>query len=231
MSLIMTFSRPSFFPDRAFGLCCSLAIHAALGLALIWPFTGPTAQRRNAARGENVVVVELLPLPSGETANAGGDRKTMMPQDKPSSTALPSDGRHGRDRQTPPVGGASPESGQTPGQGSARETAAREATEGVAAMSGTSLQSFRSRLLRHIERHRRYPPQAQLAEIEGVVQVHFVMNHKGEVLDIWIEMSSGSKLLDDEAIAAVMRARLLPPPPADWPGSFGVTLPIGFSLK
>ena len=102
---------------------------------------------------------------------------------------------------------------------------------GAPALAGAEVQAFRARLLHHIERFRRYPSQARKAGEEGVVRVHFVMNRSGEVLEAWIELSSGSALLDEEAVAAVRRAQPLPTPPTDWPSSFAVSLPIGYALQ
>lgn len=226
----MSFADQSLLPDRAFGIFCSLAIHVALGLLLIWPFAGPTSDRRTVARDQGVLVVELIPLASGDASSHAARLKSAPPADQTLGATRASAGMDGGETRSPIVGGGTRDSGKALDQGGAPDTVAVAEAGGQPALAGAASQAFRAQLLRHIERFRRYPQQAQAAGTEGVVQVHFVMNRKGEVLDAWIEMSSGSKLLDDEAIAAILRARPLPPPPASWPDSFGVTLPIGFSL-
>lgn len=228
----MTFAARSMTADRSFGLLCSLAIHLALGFALVaWPDSGPSGARPQQGRDEHILVVELLPLSSGDVradspvteraapiSDAGtGDWARLQ---RPQSEALSRGGGTGDTGR-----------GERSDDGAGKAEASRPATEGAAALSGSDVQLFRSRLLRHIERFRRYPPEAREAGLEGVAQVHFVMDRSGKVTDVWIEMSSGVRLLDDEAIAAVLRARPLPTPPPGWPATFGVTLPIGYSLK
>lgn len=217
--------------DRVSGALCSIAVHLALGLALIWPFAGPRADRQSAAVGERILIVELLPLSPGSAVSDRGDRELVRPAEEQVAAALPSAGQQGRHQPSPAVAGGAPEKGLSREQGATQEAAGNGSADGAPAASAAAAQIFRSQLLRHIERYRRYPSEAQAGGVEGVVQVHFIMTDKGEVSDIWIEMSSGSKELDDEAIAAILRARPLPSPPPHWPNSFAVTLPIGFSLR
>jgi protein TonB len=93
-----------------------------------------------------------------------------------------------------------------------------------------SLQLFRDVLLAHIEQFRRYPPEAQRAVIQGTVYLHFVMDRSGEITAIWVGRSSGSLILDEEAMAAIRRAAPLPFIPPGWPPHLDVTLPIVFAL-
>jgi protein TonB len=93
-----------------------------------------------------------------------------------------------------------------------------------------SLELFRDILLAHIEQFRRYPPEAQRGAIQGTVYLHFVMDRSGEITAIWVGRSSGSSILDDEAIAAIRRAAPLPFIPPNWPPHLDVTLPIVFAL-
>lgn len=125
---------------------------------------------------------------------------------------------------TPPRGDGGNSAADEPAGISDNET-------GAPALAGAEVQAFRARLLHHIEQFRRYPPDARKAGQAGVARVHFVMDRSGDVLEAWIELSSGSTSLDEEAVAAVMRAKPLPAPPANWPSSFAVSLPIGFSLQ
>ncbi|MCG2841372.1 TonB family protein [Sandaracinobacter sp. RS1-74] len=228
----MTFADRSSYPDRGLGLLCSLAIHAALGLALfVWPAAGPNGKRAGTKGGEAVLIVELLPLPESGTDRLEDKSSTGPMAAEPPGRAPSAEGR-------PPqaAGRDHPPAAQAPrGARDSREASASGAAEPVGGAlqirSGADAQPFRALLLRHIERFRRYPDEAREAGLEGTARIHFLMNHQGQILDIWIEMSSGSRLLDEEAIAAVLRARPLPPPPSNWPSPIGVTLPIGYELK
>nr|WP_144033791.1 energy transducer TonB [Sphingomonas laterariae] len=226
----MTFARTSFC-DRAGGFLASLALHVALGVALFaWPLAGSDADRPTVARGEHVLVVELLPLPAGGTTGKPGVADVARKEADRKGTTATAAGRTGPEQSGRFTGSGQPAGGTMEAQGPGNSNAASP-VDGAPAMSGAEVLLFKAKLQRHIERYRRYPPQARQADIEGIAQVHFVMDHDGKVVDIWIEISSGSKLLDDEAVAAVMRAQRLPTPPAGWPSTFGVTLPIGFSLE
>lgn len=228
----MTYAARSLTADRTLGLLFSLAIHLALGLALVaWPDSGPSGARPQQGKDEHVLVVELLPLSSGDVRADSPLAERAAPR---------SDAGEGERAQlqhaatdTLSRGGGTGDTGrgERSEDGAGTAEASRPATDGAVALSGSEVQLFRSRLLRHIERFRRYPPEARAGGLEGVAQVHFVMDQSGEVKDVWIEMSSGVRLLDDEAIAAILRARPLPAPPAGWPATFGVTLPIGYTLK
>ncbi|MGL3823106.1 energy transducer TonB family protein [Sphingopyxis sp. R3-92] len=228
----MTFANLSPFSDRAFGLLSSLAIHAAVGVALIaWPATGQRGEHAPRKSGEALMVVELIPL-SGEgtdTRNSKGNAEPMLHEPAGSSPSISGD------VSRMPTGHApSPtvtRGGSAATTGEQDDTAEQAASGGAQALSGADMQQFRTLLLRHIERFRRYPDDARQAGFEGTVKVHFEMDRQGQVIDLWIEMSSGSRSLDNEALAAVLRARPLPLLPATWPSPMGVTLPISYALK
>jgi protein TonB len=74
---------------------------------------------------------------------------------------------------------------------------------------------------RKIERSKRYPPLARVHQIEGIVSLSFSIESTGEVKDLQMIRSSGSPILDEEALATVKRAAPLPYYPS----------PIRISLK
>jgi protein TonB len=66
----------------------------------------------------------------------------------------------------------------------------------------------------------------------GTVLVRFTVGPKGEVLSRTIERSSGSKLLDDAAMAALDRAAPFPPlPQAIASGPLEVQVPFRFLTR
>ena len=92
--------------------------------------------------------------------------------------------------------------------------------------------TWQSALLGHLERHKRYPREAQNRHQEGVVYVRFTMNRKGEVLSRQLEEGTGYPLLDDEALALLDRAQPLPPPPSDVEGeAIELVVPVEFFIR
>src|SRR4029450_3022503 len=63
---------------------------------------------------------------------------------------------------------------------------------------------------KRIERAKRYPSLARQQEIEGSVRVSFSIEPSGEVSELRLLGSSGSPILDEEALATVKRAAPLP---------------------
>lgn len=95
-----------------------------------------------------------------------------------------------------------------------------------------SLPTWKGLLLRHLERHKRYPAEAQRARHEGMPYVAFTMTRDGRVLSARIVRSSGVASLDQEGLDLLARAQPLPPLPSDQPGeSLDLVVPIQFFLK
>ncbi len=93
-------------------------------------------------------------------------------------------------------------------------------------------ETYLGRLLAQLNRFKHYPPEARKAHIEGVVQVHFVMEADGHLTRAEIQKSSGRPALDKEALALMERAQPLPPLPADFPThTLDAVVPIEFSLN
>ncbi len=93
--------------------------------------------------------------------------------------------------------------GVAAGQGGEKEDAIGEA----------ELSSYSGLIAAHLRRHKRYPREAERKRIQGIVRIHFSVGEKGEILGAEIVASSGSPLLDDEALAMVSRAQPFPPLP------------------
>ncbi|WP_454798215.1 energy transducer TonB [Novosphingobium lindaniclasticum] len=91
--------------------------------------------------------------------------------------------------------------------------------------------TFEGLLLARIEEMRRYPADALSRRQQGVVQLRFRMNRKGEVLSAQVVGRSGFAALDAEALRMVRRAEPLPEIPRDRPDELDVSVPIEFSLN
>jgi protein TonB len=83
-------------------------------------------------------------------------------------------------------------------------------------------------LVAHLARYKRYLGQGNTAE--GVVSLAFTIDRKGNVVSSRIEKTSGSNVLDAEALALLNRAVPLPaPPPEVSDTDLTFVLPIRFA--
>jgi protein TonB len=122
---------------------------------------------------------------------------------------------------------------------SAPQAAPEPARTAAAPMPGASVEppsntlpTWKGLLLRHLERHKRYPSDAQRSRHEGVTYVRFTMSRDGRILAARIERPSGHAALDQEGLDLLQRAQPLPPLPQDQPGeSLEIVVPIQFLLK
>lgn len=99
------------------------------------------------------------------------------------------------------------------------------------ASGGSSMAPARwqSRLMAHLERHKRYPSAARARGEQGTVYVRFGIDGSGNVLSVTLARSSGFPDLDGEVLSLVRRASPIPAPP---PGSAtSITVPIRFSVR
>jgi len=93
-------------------------------------------------------------------------------------------------------------------------TAEREAAPAAGQVDRPTSQaivSWQRQLIAHLERYKRYPPNAH-GEV-GTANVAFTLDQTGRASGIRIVRSSGSAALDDETLAMIRRAQPLPPPP------------------
>ena len=95
-----------------------------------------------------------------------------------------------------------------------------------------ALPTWKAQLLRHLERHKRYPAEAQRNRTEGVTYVLFTMTRDGRVLNARIERSAGNATLDREGLDLLMRAEPLPSLPQDQPGeTLRLVVPVQFLMR
>ena len=90
-----------------------------------------------------------------------------------------------------------------------------------------AIASWQQAVVAHLARFQRYPTQAKGAT--GVANLSFGIDRQGHVLNSQIIKSSGSAVLDAEALSLMTRAAPLPPPPAAIPDTdLTFVLPIRF---
>ncbi|MCC7701200.1 TonB family protein [Janthinobacterium sp. GW460P] len=92
--------------------------------------------------------------------------------------------------------------------------------------------SWQSRVLSHLAHFKRYPGDARQRKRAGAAWVRFQVDRDGKLLASELLTSSGTVLLDREALQVIERAQPLPPPPDSvlHQGTVTVTLPVSFKL-
>jgi TonB family protein len=90
--------------------------------------------------------------------------------------------------------------------------------------------TWKAALIEKLRSHIAYPEQAKTLGTEGlVVLVTFTVDRQGAVHDTRVIQSSGSSLLDDNALRTVSQAGPFPPPPPDLIGDrFSFTAPLRY---
>ena len=92
-------------------------------------------------------------------------------------------------------------------------------------------QGYYAELSTWLSRHKHYPRRARRKRQQGVVEVEFVIDAKGGLLEHRIVTSSGFRLLDDEAQALLERASPMPSIPAELgQPRLSIIAPISFTL-
>jgi protein TonB len=116
---------------------------------------------------------------------------------------------------------------------SAADTVASIPSPGLAGSgSSTARPSWNSRILAHLQRHKRYPAEAQARGESGVARLSFVIDRGGHVLSSHLAGSSGYASLDRETAALILRAQPLPPAPPELAGArFSFSVPIRYSMR
>ena len=93
--------------------------------------------------------------------------------------------------------------------------------------------SWQSRVLSHLAHFKRYPGDARQRKRAGAAWVRFQVDRDGKLLASELITSSGTVLLDREALQVLQRAQPLPAPPDNLlhQGTVSVTLPVSFKLE
>lgn len=100
----------------------------------------------------------------------------------------------------------------------------------VAAAHGAG-RDYSSKLRSWLEAHKTYPKRSRMRREEGVVEVRFVIDRAGHVLDGEVIRASGHPVLDAEVLAMLTRADPFPPAPRHVSGErIEISAPVEFSL-
>jgi periplasmic protein TonB len=105
-------------------------------------------------------------------------------------------------------------------------------TPGAEVVPAAVIKRWESALVAHIERFKRYPPEARAHDERGVVRVAFTIDHDGWVRTSRIVQSSGYPALDAESLAMLNRAQPMPRPPSKLPDSeLSLVVPVRFNIR
>jgi periplasmic protein TonB len=103
---------------------------------------------------------------------------------------------------------------------------------GISTAAARAQATWHNTLVAHLNRYKRYPNEARARNIEGIVKLEFTLDRSGQILSSRIMQSSGSPLLDEEAMAMIRRAAPLPAPPQQISGAaLSLAVPIKFRTK
>ena len=95
----------------------------------------------------------------------------------------------------------------------------------------TTTDSYLEMVRLRIERHKKYPENARIRQIEGSVTVCFVILPQGDIRSAEVVKTSGDKALDGAALMAVKEAAPFPKAPAHlFKGEIPLELTIVFEL-
>jgi len=112
------------------------------------------------------------------------------------------------------------------------EPAAATPSSGSAASVARAQATWEKALVAHLNRFKRYPDRARAHGSQGAVSVEFIIDRTGSLVSSRVVHSSGSSVLDEEALAVLQRASPLPAPPAVVSGAtFNLSLPIQFRIR
>jgi protein TonB len=184
----------------------------------------PEASKKVMEKVEkDIPLIEPSPAPEPEA---------FLPKQQPDKKEQPKEEAKEavRDKQKPqdeadPITSAPPrieaQPSQTPASG-----------QGMSASMARAHASWAKAMSAKLERLKRYPPAAERRGVKGVVVVKYRVDRSGQVVSTEVDKSSGSLLLDEEALELLERASPLPAPPVGIADEMlDNFLPIYFGMK
>ncbi len=246
-------------PILSWGIATSLVVATALAL-LLWAARQPVSVApANPAASVMLVFAAQAMSPETRQAAAAGARQSAAssaarpPKSTTRHVALPVLARAAAPQIVAAEKEAKAETAPSPdpGKDAAKEAslpaqASSSATPAPAAVRGPQAAPFdsdtpstsavpaswQSRVLGHLAHFKRYPGDARQRKRAGAAWVRFQVDRDGKLLASELVTSSGTVLLDREALQVLERAQPLPAPPVTLlrQGSVTVTLPVSFKL-
>jgi protein TonB len=241
------------------GIATALVVAGMLALLLWASWHSVTVAPANPAASVMVVFAAQAMSPETQVAHAVGARQsaasssTRPPRSAIQQEALPVLARAAvpeivaAEKEEKVAANPSTEPGKdvakeaVPAQASSSATPAPAAVRGPQAApfnsdtpsSSAAPASWQSRVLSHLAHFKRYPGDARQRKRAGAAWVRFQVDREGKLLASELVTSSGTVLLDREALQVLERAQPLPAPPDNvlHQGTVTVTLPVSFKLE
>lgn len=232
------------------GACIAVAlfIHIAGAVALLARWNDPADVVANAP----VIMIELAPVPVAPDVTPSGLPPGPQQADAQAEPDLPKSiekleiktelAKEAELPATQPKPAEKPTE-KKPKQkqaslASAPSTAEQRAERAAAIAPGSTshnpeaVPNWKSALVARLERYKRYPAEAQSRRENGVTQLAFSVDRSGGVHHAHVVRSSGSNVLDREAVALAERASPMPPPPAEISGAqIPIVVPIRYNVR
>jgi protein TonB len=232
------------------GACIAVAlfIHVAGAVALLARWNDPADAIANAP----VIMIELAPVPvAPDVTPSQLPPGPQQPQARPEpaqpktvekaeiKTELVKEAELPASQPQPPDKPAEKKQIQKQASLASAPSTAQQRAERTAAQAPGSVShnpdavpNWKSALVARLERYKRYPPEAQARAETGVTQLAFSVDRSGGVHHARVVRSSGSNVLDREAVALAERASPMPPPPAEITGAqIPIEVPIRYNAR
>jgi len=198
-----------------------LCAYGAIAGSLLLGAPPPDESAQGAA-----IVIELaeMPVASTDVTPTAPETPQEQPEEKPEEKI------EGDVAMLPPE--TKPEPPKVVQEDAPPPTPTTARTEGRQDTNATNLlPKWQKEISTILERNKRYPSEARAKRQQGIAKIAFNMNREGKVLSTRLVTSSGSSLLDEEALSLTHRAQFPPPPVVFAGGEITVTVPIRFSLR
>jgi periplasmic protein TonB len=184
----------------------------------------PEARKEKEAAAEEMPRVEQAPLAPEPEVQLPDSQPEKKEERQEREEVIPE--KNFRQTAAEPATTAPPASQATP------SATAAAPSPGLSILAARTQATWHKSLVAHINRYKRYPVEARANHIEGVVTVEFTLDRSGNVISSQVTQSSGSSVLDQEAMAMLTRSAPLPPPPTQvGPDEYRLALPIHFRIK
>lgn len=207
--------------ERVISFTLAVLIPVAAGVALT-AMPPPGGARPGAASADRgLLLVELI---AADGTNAAAPATADAPPARLREDARPA--QRSEARLAPAAIPADASAGGKPQPALVQPRAGQAPGGATSELSGALAINYRNILLTHIARYRRTLTNGAV----GTVEIRFVLDRNGGVLNAWVATSSGEAMLDAEALAAVRRAAPMPGIPAALPDRVDITLPIDFEI-
>ncbi len=225
----------------------SIGLHAAALFLL------PGLRIASPAEGTKILTAVLAPITASAPAPAQAIEPRRVATPPPSqprrertpspSLTLPAPSPQALPPQPEPEPATAlnpPEQAAAPAPVALTELAAVQSSNAAppAAKAGTEIgdagtvRKYLLDLVSNARRYKRYPAQAMEQGWQGKVEIRLVIGANGTVQDAVVKSSSGYRILDDQALDMVRKAKPLTPiPPALRGREFTVDIPIFFDLQ